>query len=112
MKKLSMILAGSAFLAIAPVAVHAEGKTAFENAKCTKCHSVKVWGLEAKKTNKAPDLSKVGAELDAATIEAFVSKKSEKKSTWGKKKGKQVKHKKKYTKPDLKEIAEALSALK
>ena len=89
----------------------ADGKASFEAAGCPKCHAVEAWGVKAEKADKGPDLSKIEDLTSAAEIVSFVSKKSEKKAIFGAKKGEMVQHKKKFDKPELQEIAEALAAL-
>ncbi|MBL8788177.1 MAG: c-type cytochrome [Deltaproteobacteria bacterium] len=108
MKLMTKSLAGlivSAFLAPAALAT---GPEVFTAQKCNSCHSVKVAGiarLPNPDDDKAPDLSKVGAELDKKAIALFVLKKSEIKGE---------KHKKAFqgTTEELKTVAEWLAGLK
>lgn len=111
MKKVLLTVAAAltGMTMFAAIPAHADAKASFEAAKCTKCHSVEAWGLKAKKPNKAPDLSNIKDLKTADEIVQFVSKKAEKKAIFGKKKGKMIHHKKKFTKPALQEIAKALA---
>lgn len=85
------------------LASDAPGKAVFTAQACNKCHAVKAEGITS--DGDGPDLSKVGATLDAATIEKFITKQAE---LNGKK------HKKKYqgSDDDLKKLVAWLAALK
>ncbi len=103
----------SAMLLAAPVKA-ADGKKAFVDNKCNKCHSMKSQGIEKIKAEanaeaseeekpscEAPDLSKLGSEATkggAAFVKDFLKKKEGVKVTCaeGPKKGSQLPHKKEF----------------
>lgn len=106
------VLAGALVAGLMPVAAaRADGKALFEENKCNTCHSIKNVGVEKLKKKKAPDLSGVGLEHDAAWIQKWLKKEVEKKSLYG---DRQVKHKKmwKGSDADLKTVADFLAAQK
>lgn len=52
-----------------------DGKTVFLEQKCNLCHAIQSQAVERKvKSSKAPDLSNVGSERDAAWIERWLKK--------------------------------------
>lgn len=55
----------------------ADGKTVFENAKCTTCHSVTSASIEGKKKDKSVDLSNAGANHEEAGLKTYLKKESE-----------------------------------
>ncbi len=56
----------------------ADGPEVFKTQKCTECHSVKAAGITRTGSDAdAPDLSKVGAQLDKKAIALFLLKKTE-----------------------------------
>ena len=106
------VLAFGAFVVASPAQqAFADGKSAFVDAKCVTCHSIKNLGVEKTKKKKGPDLSGVGIEHDDAWIIKFLNKEIDKKSAYSDKK---VKHKKKFkgSEADLKTIATFLAAQK
>jgi mono/diheme cytochrome c family protein len=61
-----------------PAAGGADGKAVFLAQKCSLCHSVQSAGIDRTvKSSKAPDLSNVGGEKDAAWIGKFLKKEVE-----------------------------------
>lgn len=101
-------------VAVAPAPARADGKQAFLDAKCQKCHSVQAAGIEkgvGGKMSKGPDLSGVGLDHDAAWVTKWLNKEVDAKSVYGDKK---VKHKKKWkgSDADLKAVAEFIAAQK
>ncbi len=55
-----------------------DGKTVFLEQKCNLCHAIQSQGVEHKlKTSKAPDLSSVGLDRDAAWIKRWLHKEEE-----------------------------------
>lgn len=112
------LLIGAAALAVFAVATpaSADGKKAFTDAKCQKCHSIQAAGVEkgiGGKMAKGPDLSGtgLGEGRDAAWFGKFLNKEVEMKSNYSDKK---IKHKKKWkgSDADLKAITEMLAAQK
>jgi cytochrome c2 len=112
------VLVGAAALAAAvafmPATASADGKSAFADAKCTKCHAVTAAGVDKvkEKASKGPDLSDVGAEHDAAWIAKWMNKEVDAPSVYDA--NKKVKHKKgfKGSEADLKAISEWLATQK
>lgn len=92
----------------ATASLAAEGKEVFLSQKCNMCHPMEAQGIKA--TMQMPkmepgDLSKVGAEHDAAWIEKYLTQQAELNSK---------KHTKKWTgsEEDLKALAEWLGSMK
>lgn len=105
MRALALLLMSTAVL-VTGTAAHAEdnpGKAVFLSSSCNQCHAIAAQGI--KSDGDAPDLSKVGATFDAASIEQILLKQ---KDIDGKK------HKKKFqgSADDLKKLASWLASLK
>jgi mono/diheme cytochrome c family protein len=109
--KLATVAAAGAlatFLAARAQADDAAQK-AFEANKCSNCHSIDAAGIKRKiqsEKTKGPDLSKIGAERDAAWITKWVMRQEKAKDG--------TTHKTEYkgTPEDLKTIATWLATLK
>lgn len=120
MSRIVSMLVAIAFLTplVPPSVFAADGKELFTKLKCNGCHNVSVDKIEktvSKKTGKpkkGPDLSGVGLEHDAAWVVKWLKKEEKKESLY--KKGKEVKHKKKFkgTEDELKQIASYLESKK
>ena len=76
---LAVLFVGTNFAAKAQDAKAKDGKTIFEESKCTGCHSILAEKIEAKKKNdKYPDLSGVGAKETPEFIKKFLKKEEKK----------------------------------
>lgn len=92
--------------ALAPGRAAADGKEAFVSLKCTTCHSISAAGVESRKAKPTGgDLSKVGGERDARSIQDLLAGKV--------KTGTDEKHaKSKGTPEQAKTIADWLAGMK
>lgn len=74
--RLAAPIVSALILLVAPLAVHADenGKQAFVDARCDRCHGVASAGIEPIKP-RASDLSHAGAKRDAAWIRGYVVRK-------------------------------------
>lgn len=104
------------FLACTGASAAPGGQQLFVDKKCNKCHSVEAKGIaalpkesdddeEGDDAKKPKDLSKVGAEHDAAYIQGWIKREVEKE-------GKKHKFKVKATDEEIAALSDWLAALK
>lgn len=75
MKRILLLAAGA--LLLTKMSFAADGKQAFLDGSCNRCHAVSAHDIEAtakSKSMRGPDLSSIGKDRDAAWINKYLNK--------------------------------------